>query len=193
MDEKKIAYYNDPNIDAEKAEGNSSSITVPISYTYWDCFVERLLHPASALSLCLLSLGILLLGLHILWIAAWYADYSILVPLAFIYNKATPLPDGTNYNFNVKGLGIIMGTGGAGIIAGLGAVAFACLAYIVPREKLLGYVSISLLLFCSRENDLLLIASTASSSCIIHEAHARLYNDTDCIRSYLDVVPHILL
>ncbi|KAK3214938.1 hypothetical protein GRF29_19g1743492 [Pseudopithomyces chartarum] len=139
MNEKKIAYNNKSNIDAEKAEGNSSDSPVLISYTFWDRFIERLLHPASALSLCLLSFGSLFLGLHILWIAAWYADYSTLVPLAFIYNKATPLPDETNYNFNVKGLSIIMGTGGAGIIAGLSAVAFAYLAYIVPREKLLGY------------------------------------------------------
>lgn len=147
MNEKKIAYNNKSNIDAEKAEGNSSDSPVLISYTFWDRFIERLLHPASALSLCLLSFGSLFLGLHILWIAAWYADYSTLVPLAFIYNKATPLPDETNYNFNVKGLSIIMGTGGAGIIAGLSAVAFAYLAYIVPREKLLGYVSVPLLVF----------------------------------------------
>ena len=141
MDDNKIVRHDEHDLDAEKARDMPSEIPMAFSYTHCDRFVERLVHPASALSFCLLSFAILFLGLHILWIAVWYADYKTLVPLAFHYNKATALPAETTFNFNVKGLCVVMSAGGASIMVGLGALAFARLAHIVPRKTLLEYVS----------------------------------------------------
>lgn len=131
--------------DIESATCRRPKNSTPIPCTCWDRLLENVIHPASALSLCLISLGIIFLGLHVLWSAAWHRDNKALVKAAFQYNKPQIIPDQfvpetSQVNFDFKGLSLVIGTGYSGAMIGLGCALFSYITLRNPREKLLTYV-----------------------------------------------------
>ncbi|KAJ4299353.1 hypothetical protein N0V90_004598 [Kalmusia sp. IMI 367209] len=132
-----------PNVgalpDAEKASDKKENATMPIPCTLLDIFIERVLHPICAVSLLVLTIGILVLDARILLVDASSESYRTLVPAAFRYNKAAldSLPDSSRVEFDTKGLTIIVGALSVGVMAGLGAVILVYISCYVPRDKLI--------------------------------------------------------
>lgn len=133
--------YAKMRVDTERAEEQPLSRSASLPYAYWERFVESFVHPICALLLCVFTFGIVFLGLHVVWIAAYHKDYKTLVPAAFLYNKAIHLAEDTKFNFNIRAVGLSMGIGGAGIFMALGALFLAYLAWTIPRERLFQHVS----------------------------------------------------
>ena len=127
--------------DTEKAEEQLTSPCAPLPYARWERFIEGFVHPLCALLLSIFTIGIVLMGIHIIWIAGYHKDYKTLVPAAFHYNKAVDLPENTKFDFTVRDLSLSLGLAAAGIMAALGALFLALLTWKIPRERLFHHVS----------------------------------------------------